>query len=55
MGATQRAGKGRVPITQHIDVWVPTLAAEKVFFKRFRNGKVKIWKVEEIHATQSPR
>lgn len=47
MGATQKSGKKRVKITQHIDVWVPTLADEKAFHKRFKGQTQEFWKVEE--------
>ncbi len=50
MGAytTQRV-KGRkihIPIKQHIDVWVGSLAEEKAFFKKHGIQPVELFKVE---------
>jgi len=46
MGATQREGRKRLKIVQHVDVWVSTLADERAFHKRFKGNKVEFWRLE---------
>jgi len=36
----------RTPITNHLDIWVGSLAEEKAFEKRFRGTTTDIWKIE---------
>ncbi len=36
----------RTPITQHIDVWVGSLAQERAFHKKWKGKAVELWKVE---------
>ena len=36
----------RTPLTNHLDVWVGSLAEERAFEKRFRGTTTDIWKVE---------
>ena len=35
----------KIPITQQIDIWVPSLREEQKVFKQYRNGKTEVWKV----------
>lgn len=36
----------RIPINNHIDVWVPRLVDEKAFYKKHGSQPVEWWKVE---------
>lgn len=33
-------------MTQHVDVWVGTLAEERAFHKKYKGRKLKIWKIK---------
>ncbi len=41
-----RGKKVRIPIKQHIDVWVPGLAEEKAFFKKHGVQPVELYKIQ---------
>ncbi len=47
---TQRVNgrKVRIPIRNHIDVWVGGLAEEKAFHKKWKGQTVELYKVKEI-------
>lgn len=52
MGAyTRQRVRGRIariPLVRRIDVWVPTLADEKAFHKKYKSKSVELWEVKPM-------